>query len=88
MRGAAVEPRVAMADASSLCLARTDTDLSGERTVSLGMGTCLLRELETLELLRTEALESLESLGGTVFVHSMRRGGGGAGSWNQYKRLS
>ena len=85
MRGAAVEPRVAMADTSSLCLARTDTDLSGERAVSLGMGTCLLRELETLELLRTGALESL---GGTVFVHSMRRGGGGAGSWTQYKRLS
>ena len=85
MRGAPVEPRVAMADASFSFVSRTDTDLSGERTESLGMGTRLPLGMETLDLLEIGALESL---GGTVIVCSMRRGGDGAGSWIQYKRLS
>ena len=34
MRGAPVEPRVAMADASFSFISRTDTDLSGERTIT------------------------------------------------------
>ena len=85
MRGAPVEPRVAMADASFLLLSRTGTDLSGELTESLGMGTLLPLGMETLDLLEIGALESL---GGTVFVCSMRRGGDGSGSWIQYKWLS
>ena len=94
-RGAADEPRVAMADTSFSLFLRSGTCLEYERRESLGMGALgtetlvLCREslgMGTRVFLGTETLElSLESLRGTVFGDSMRQDGGGAGSWTQFR---
>ena len=97
-RGAAGEPRVAMADTSFSLFLRLGTCWEYERTELLGLGAL---ETESLELCREalgmgartflgiDILEfALESLRGTVLVDSKRRDGGGVGSWTQFRRLS
>ena len=97
-RGAADEPRVAMADTLFSLFVCLGTCLGYERTELLGWGTL---ESETLELCKESlgmgarallgivTLEfTLESLRGTGSVDSKRRDKDGAGSLIQFRRLS